>query len=221
MCSAEPTPAGPRGEQPLWAHTCPPSLLTAGVSVSFAQKTLGRKRAHKGSFKDGECGLGAAVGRAGPDETGLAGDGEGVCRDSSGDQRSLWPPGRVALMGLERPRSFPWTPFCTVPGAGDRQSPPLTPGDSCPAPRCVCWGACGSHTGDQGATGRTRLLGSLGSSWGTGSPWVKLGGRGRQLRLGGGGAQSSAISLLSGGCQRPHGEGEEVPVQPGWSTRWA
>lgn len=30
-----------------------PSLLT---TVSFAQKTLGRKRAHKGSFKDGECG---------------------------------------------------------------------------------------------------------------------------------------------------------------------
>ncbi|XP_015425996.1 PREDICTED: rho guanine nucleotide exchange factor 16 [Myotis davidii] len=34
------------------AHTCPSSLLTTGVSVLFAQKTLGRKRAHKGSFKD-------------------------------------------------------------------------------------------------------------------------------------------------------------------------
>lgn len=34
-------------------HT-PPPLLTAGFYVSCLQKTLGRKRVHKGSFKDGK-----------------------------------------------------------------------------------------------------------------------------------------------------------------------
>lgn len=56
----------------------PPSPLTTGVSVSCLQKTLGRKRAHKGSFKDGKWIVGQL--RAEHDQEGVSvGPIQGLC----------------------------------------------------------------------------------------------------------------------------------------------
>lgn len=56
----------------LWAT--PASADSCDFCVSFVQKTLGRKRGHKGSFKDGECGFGRHHGLGwDPVEAGLTG----------------------------------------------------------------------------------------------------------------------------------------------------
>lgn len=125
----------------------PPLPLTAGVSVSllFAQRTLGRKRAHKGSFKDGECGQGrgpqeAAVGQAGTGEAGAL-RWEHAERGFSRDGRSRWLICAV-LLGLESSLVLPFEVF-QVQGT-DRTSA-LTPGNVCQP----CMGQACSERWDQ------------------------------------------------------------------------
>lgn len=144
----------------------------------FAQKALGRKRAHKGSFKDGECGQGAPS-----DSSSQTGPGAGLTGASRGGGECLgWDPCRawwsIWPCSSDKPGKFPWTLPCQGWGKG-RQ-----------APHSLAGAVCHAHCVHQALPVKPRPGQQSHRPWypsvGGSGPWV-MAGRGR--------AQSRAFTL--------------------------